>query len=92
MWVDPVVPWNVAWVGGALGVYSHVFLDAIMHPDARPWAPFFPDNPFVGLISVGGLNALCVASLLVGIILLGVQEGIRIRRLRNSSRASGNVR
>ncbi len=40
MWVDPVIGWKAAWIGGILGVYSHLILDAVMHADAHPWGTY----------------------------------------------------
>ncbi len=70
--VDPSIPWQAAWGGGLLGIYSHVFLDAIMHADARPWAPFSSRNPFVGLLGIGTLNALCLGTMVVGFAALAL--------------------
>lgn len=80
MWVDPVIRWKSAWVGGVLGIYSHLILDAVMHPDAHPWAPLSSVNPFVGLLSYEGLNALCLWTLVGGVIALGVRRGWKFRR------------
>ncbi len=87
MRVDPVVPWKAAWIGGTLGVYSHVFLDASMHPDAHPWAPLSSVNPLVGLLSSDALNGLCLGSLLVVVFLMGTQK---IRKMRNGSPVVGD--
>jgi len=67
--VDPLIPANAAWTGGALGVYSHWLLDAVMHADARPWAPFSNANPFLGILSIDQLNLLCLVLLPCGLIL-----------------------
>lgn len=66
MSVDASISWKVASVGAMLGVYSHWFLDAMMHADARAMWPFSTGNPFISWLSIGELNALCVASLIVG--------------------------
>jgi len=47
-----------------IGVWSHVLLDAIMHRDMMPFAPFSAANPWLGMISVSTLHVSCV---LVGI-------------------------
>ena len=46
--VDAEVSWAAAWLGGAVGVYSHWLFDAMMHSDVRPLAPFSPGNPLLG--------------------------------------------
>ena len=83
--VEPVVTWKAASIGGVIGVYSHVVLDAVMHVDAHPWAPFSRSNPFVGLLSVERLNALCLWSIAIGIGALGAAElwkRWRVRRMK----------
>ena len=64
--VDPSISWTAAWVGGLLGVYSHWFLDAIMHSDARALWPFSPTNPFNSWLSVDSVNTLCIGALAIG--------------------------
>jgi hypothetical protein len=80
MWADPVIGWKAAWIGGILGIYSHLILDAAMHPDARPWAPLSSANPLVGLLSYEGLNALCLWTLVGGMIALGARSAWKIRK------------
>lgn len=78
--VPASIGWVAAWTGGVVGVYSHFILDAIMHADARPWAPWSEENPFVGLLSIGQLNLLCLVSLLLGTVVLGSTRALRRRR------------
>lgn len=49
-------------LGAALGAYSHVLLDGIMHADAKPFAPFSDHNPLLGLVAIDTLHILCAAS------------------------------
>lgn len=42
--------WEVA-LGAALGSYSHVFLDSVMHDEIRPFAPFSDANPLLMAVS-----------------------------------------
>ena len=58
--VAPDIRWTGAWIAGALGVYSHVVLDAMMHSDAFPFAPVSKQNPFLDMLSVDEVNVLCV--------------------------------
>ncbi len=79
------IGWLAAWTGGVLGVYSHVILDAIMHSDARPWAPLSGANPFVGLLSIGQLSLLCLIFLLLGTIVFGLTRSFTRRRSGDDS-------
>ncbi|MBI5381191.1 MAG: hypothetical protein HZA31_04760 [Opitutae bacterium] len=60
-------------IGAALGSYSHIALDSIMHPDLRPWAPFSDANPLYALGSLGTLHGACVITGLVGLIVITVR-------------------
>lgn len=71
-------PTQVAW-GAALGAYSHVLLDSIMHADARPLAPFSPANPVLGVISIDALHLLCLASGALGVLVLLVRYLLQAR-------------
>jgi hypothetical protein len=55
-----------ALVGGGLGGLSHSLLDAIMHDDVRPFAPFVEGNPIQGLIPLAGLHLGLVAAGFIG--------------------------
>jgi hypothetical protein len=68
--VEPSISWQAAWIGGILGVYSHWFLDAMMHADARALWPFAEGNPFITWLSISGINVLCIAALGLGCGLL----------------------
>lgn len=48
-------------MGAALGTYSHVVLDRVMHADTRPLAPFAGTNAILGAVAVGALHLVCVA-------------------------------
>lgn len=78
MGVNPTIGWKAAWIGGTLGVYSHVILDAVMHADAHPWTPISSVNPLVGLLSYQALNLLCLGSLIGGVIALGARRGWKL--------------
>ena len=54
--------------GALVGVYSHVLLDAVVHDDVRP---FFPaeSNPLLGVAPETAVDALCVATGLLGVVL-----------------------
>ena len=78
--VQTRISWPAAWIGGVLGVFSHVILDAVMHADAIPGAPFSAANPYVGLLSIGQLNLLCLIFLLLGTVIIGVTRWFVRRR------------
>lgn len=56
--------------GAALGGYSHVVLDSVMHVDIRPLAPFAASNALLGIVSLSTLHIACLALGALG--LLGV--------------------
>jgi membrane-bound metal-dependent hydrolase YbcI (DUF457 family) len=66
----PRFSWPATVLGAMIGVYSHVFLDGIMHADMHPWAPFAEANPFLDAISVGNLHLLCLGLGGFGVVLL----------------------
>jgi hypothetical protein len=53
-----------------LGVYSHWFLDAVMHSDSNPLYPFSELNPIFGLIPIDTLNLCCIALFFAGVALM----------------------
>jgi len=55
-----------------IGSYSHVLLDSIVHPDARPLAPFSDANPLYNFISLAALREYCLAAGALGLIGLGL--------------------
>lgn len=60
-----------------IGPCSHVALDSIMHPDARPLAPFSDANPLFHAISAAELQLYCIVAGVVGLIGLGLWWLIR---------------
>ncbi len=69
--------WSVAVGSAAIGTFSHVIPDAVMHRDMRPWWPFTDENVLLNCVSVGWLHALCLAAGIlgaVGISLLGADN------------------
>lgn len=69
-------------VGAALGAYSHILLDSVMHSDVRPFAPFSVANPLLGALSTADLHLLCVALGLAGLL------GIALRWMATRRRAA----
>ena len=58
--IRPRISWLAAVIGATIGVYSHVFLDSIMHAGMHPLAPFSDANPLLDVISVFNLYVLCL--------------------------------
>lgn len=64
------ISWIAAISGAFLGVYSHVFLDSIMHFDLSPLLPWSKENALLGLISVESLHLFCIVSGFIGTAVL----------------------
>ena len=47
------------WTGAMVGTISHVLMDALMHRDMQPFAPFSPANPLLGLVEHDNVYFLC---------------------------------
>lgn len=63
------IPLTAAVSGAAFGAYSHLALDAIMHTDVRPLAPFSQANPLHGMISISMLYWACAIAGLLGVVM-----------------------
>ncbi|OGA00494.1 MAG: hypothetical protein A2Z44_07240 [Betaproteobacteria bacterium RBG_19FT_COMBO_58_11] len=61
------IRWAVVFLSAFIGAYSHVLLDAIMHADLQPFAPFSASNAFLGFFSVEALHDFCLYSGIVGV-------------------------
>lgn len=48
--------------GAALGAFTHLVFDGIMHADMAPFAPFSNANPLLALIAIDRLHQLCLAA------------------------------
>jgi len=79
----PYLPNVLAWkelkfiqviTGAAFGVYSHVLLDSIMHSDIQPFAPWSSSNDLLGLVSISTLHWFCLATGLVGLLVIGIRN------------------
>jgi membrane-bound metal-dependent hydrolase YbcI (DUF457 family) len=80
---DPLVRSEIArsaaLCGGLVGGLTHPILDAVMHPDLRPFWPVSMANPFLDTIGFGALHLGCVASGLVGagVLMFRCRSGLR---------------
>ncbi len=66
-------------IGAALGAYSHIVLDSLMHADMRPLAPFSDANPLLGLVPLGVLHWSCLAAGVLGLALVLLRRIDRTR-------------
>ena len=64
-------------IGAALGTYSHLVLDGLMHADMAPFAPFTQANPLLGVISLGALHFGCALAAIGGLVVIGVRRWIQ---------------
>jgi membrane-bound metal-dependent hydrolase YbcI (DUF457 family) len=55
-------------VGAALGAWTHVVLDSVMHRDIQPLMPFSPHNALEGVIPLDVLHVACLALGGVGLL------------------------
>jgi hypothetical protein len=53
-------------LGAALGTYSHLVLDGVMHSDMAPFAPFTDSNPLLSIISLKALHLGCTVAGILG--------------------------
>jgi membrane-bound metal-dependent hydrolase YbcI (DUF457 family) len=60
-------------IGAALGAWSHVVLDSVMHADIRPLSPFSAGNGLLGAIPLGPLHLACLVAGGVGALLVGLR-------------------
>ena len=67
-------------IGAALGAWSHVLLDSVMHADIQPLQPLSAANGLLGLVSLSVLHWGCLACGGLAIVLACV------RYLRNARR------
>ncbi len=57
-------------LGLILGLYSHLLLDSLMHPDLHPFAPLSPANPLLNLVNPDTLTGLCLLCALIAVVIL----------------------
>lgn len=75
----PVIAWPAATVAAAVGTYSHVFLDSIMHPDMKPLAPISSGNALLHVIPVEALHLGCVLAGALGATIVSARYLFRPR-------------
>lgn len=67
-------------LGAALGAYSHVVLDSVMHADIQPFAPFSSANPLLGLVPLDTLHIVLVVFAMIGFVVVGLRRFYHGRR------------
>jgi len=86
----PVHLWlKQAIVSAAIGVWSHVFLDSIMHADMTPLRPFSDQNPSLHVISVLTLHIVCLAGFVLAAIIYGMRRFVQLVLKSKTSGANG---
>jgi membrane-bound metal-dependent hydrolase YbcI (DUF457 family) len=71
-------------IGAALGAWTHVLLDSVMHHDIRPLMPFDAANALQGIVGLGTLHLACVASALFALLWMGGRKLWRLVHARRS--------
>jgi membrane-bound metal-dependent hydrolase YbcI (DUF457 family) len=68
------------WLGAAIGSYSHIVFDSVMHTDITPLLPFSETNVLYQLIPLGKLHLFCVYSAILGLLILGIHQLLKVVR------------
>jgi membrane-bound metal-dependent hydrolase YbcI (DUF457 family) len=63
------IGWLTALCSAAIGTYSHIVLDSVMHVDIEPFWPWSSSNQLHGLVDIDTLNWACIGSGLMGTVL-----------------------
>lgn len=66
---------RAVFIGAALGGYTHIVLDSIMHADIRPLAPFSEANGLYLWVDLGDLHWYCFVAGVVALLVLGLRRG-----------------
>jgi membrane-bound metal-dependent hydrolase YbcI (DUF457 family) len=61
-------------IGAALGAYSHVVLDSVMHSDIQPLSPLSASNVLLGIVSLSTLHLACLVLGALGGALIAVRR------------------
>ena len=80
LYVEPKISIKSAISGAALGAFSHIVLDGIMHGDMQPFLPFSYKNGLYHILTLDQLDLLCVLSGVLGLLILAGLNLLRKRR------------
>ena len=61
-------------LGAAVGTYSHVLLDSVIHADIQPFSPFSAANPLLGVVPIGTLQLALLVLAGVGVVVVGLRR------------------
>ena len=62
--------WLQAWLGALIGTVSHLLLDAVMHEDLHPFAPWSDTNPLLMTAWMLHLHLACILAGMLGMLIL----------------------
>lgn len=68
------LPVHAVLLGAALGGFTHVALDSVMHSDIQPLAPFSTANALYLSLDTDDLHWWCVAAGVAGLLILGFRR------------------
>lgn len=68
-------------IGAALGAYSHILLDSVMHHDIRPLSPVSEQNSLLGVVGLGPLHLFCIVTGVVALAILAIRRLMARRRI-----------
>lgn len=79
--------WLASFTGASVGVYSHILLDSLFHPDIEPLQPWSVTNRFHGIVNPHGVEVVCVVLGIMGLVWFFGQE----RRKRKANQTSESI-
>jgi membrane-bound metal-dependent hydrolase YbcI (DUF457 family) len=87
-WLPNPLPWRslspgAVIAGAAIGAWSHVLLDSVMHADITPFAPFSDANPQFRIVSLATLHWFCIACGAAALLAWGVRRMVAYPQRRD---------
>jgi hypothetical protein len=67
------------WLGAAVGSYSHIVFDSVMHSDIVPLSPLSEVNVLYQLVPLGKLHLFCIFAAVSGLVILGIRRLLNAR-------------
>ncbi len=62
--------------GAAIGAYSHILFDSVMHSDIEPFAPFSNWNGLYRIVSLAILHGFCLLAGTIATSLIVIRKGM----------------